>query len=186
MSIEVKETCLEERIKVPEGVKASLDGQKLRVSGKLGTNEYDLSHMGVSISIEGDEVVIRILGKKRSSRAMLRTANSIVKNLITGVSKGFTYRMKIVSLHFPMSVRVSGNEVIIENFIGERYRKRASIVGNTKVIVKGEDVVVTGTDKYAVGQTAANIESATRIKGRDPRKFLDGIYTFQRMEGMEG
>lgn len=181
----IEEKYLEERIKVPSDVKVSLDNLKLTVSGKLGTNHFDFSHAGVEMRLEGDEIVVRVVGRNRKAKAILGTVKSIVKNLIVGVTKGFTYKMKIISSHFPMSVKVLGNEVIIENFIGERYPRRAKIVGNTKVTVKGDEVIVTGIDKYAVGQTAANIESATRVKGKDPRKFLDGIYVYQKMEGIE-
>lgn len=183
-SIEAKE-YLEERVKVPDDVRVKLDGLKLSVSSKLGSNEYDFHHMGIDIRLEGNEVVIRVMGRNRKSKAMIGTAKSIVKNLITGVTKGFTYKMKIVSSHFPMSVKVSGDEVIIENFIGEKYPRRAKIVGNVKVVVRGDDVIITGIDKYAVGQTAANIENAIRVKSKDRRKFLDGIYVYQRMEGIE-
>lgn len=181
----IEEKYLEERIKVPSDVKVSLDNLKLTVSGKLGTNHFDFSHAGVEMRLEGDEIVVRVVGRNRKAKAILGTVKSIVKNLIVGVTKGFTYKMKIISSHFPMSVKVLGNEVIIENFIGERYPRRAKIIGNTKVTVKGDEVIVTGIDKYAVGQTAANIESATRVKGKDPRKFLDGIYVYQKMEGIE-
>src|SRR5690606_1375479 len=93
-----------------------------------------------------------------------------------GVTEGFTYRMKIVYAHFPMSVKVAGDSVVIENFLGERHPRRARIVGDTKVQVKGDEVEVSGINKEDVGQTMANIEQATRIKGRDPRVFQDGIY----------
>ncbi|MEM0089892.1 MAG: 50S ribosomal protein L6 [Nitrososphaerota archaeon] len=176
---------LEERIQIPDDVKANLEGFRLKITGKLGSNEYDFSHMGIDLSLEGKEITVKILGNNRKARAMLGTAVSIIKNMITGVTKGFTYKMKIVASHFPMSVKVSGNEVIIENFLGERYKRRAKIVGNTKVVVKGDDVIVSGIDKYSVGQTATNIENATCIKKKDPRKFLDGIYVYRKLEGIE-
>ena len=55
-----------------------------------------------------------------------------------------------------------------------------------KVSVKGEDVTITGINKEHVGQTMANIEQATKIKGRDPRIFQDGIYLVdKRQEELE-
>jgi large subunit ribosomal protein L6 len=44
---------------------------------------------------------------------------------------------------------------------------------------------VQGTNIEDVSQTAANIQQATKIKNKDPRVFLDGIYIYERMEGME-
>ncbi|MEM2909698.1 MAG: 50S ribosomal protein L6 [Nitrososphaerota archaeon] len=182
----IKAESLEEKIRVPEDVKVSLEGFKLKVSGKLGSNEYDFSHMGIELFLENDkEIVVRAPDNKRRGRGIIGTAVSIIRNMITGVTRGFTYKMKVVASHFPISVKVSGNEVIIENFIGEKYKRRAKIVGNTKVVVKGDDVIVSGIDKHAVGQTATNIEKATRTKKKDPRKFLDGIYVYQKVEGIE-
>ncbi|MEM2500147.1 MAG: 50S ribosomal protein L6, partial [Candidatus Bathyarchaeia archaeon] len=93
-------------------------------------------------------------------------------------------KLKIVYAHFPISVKVSGDKVLIENFMGERAPRIAKIVGNTKIIVKGDDVIVQGINLEEVSQTAANIEQATRIKERDPRRFLDGIYVYEKLEGL--
>jgi large subunit ribosomal protein L6 len=53
-------------------------------------------------------------------------------------------------------------------------------VGDSLVAIKGDELIVTGINKEHVGQTAANIEQATRIKGRDPRVFQDGIYLTEK------
>ena len=52
-----------------------------------------------------------------------------------------------------------------------------------KVEIKGDEVVVSGIDKEAVGQTAANIEQTTRIRGYDPKVFQDGIYPVDKGVG---
>ncbi len=48
---------------------------------------------------------------------------------------------------------------------------------------KGEEIVVSGIDKVLVGQTAANLEQTTRIKGYDPKVFQDGIYLVEKGVG---
>ena len=111
---------------------------------------------------------------------MIGTIRSHITNMIHGVTDGFTYHMKIVYAHFPMTVKVTGNKVTIENFLGERYPRTAKIVGSAKVQVKGEEVTITGINKEDVGQTMANLEQATKIKGRDPRVFQDGIYLISK------
>ena len=57
-------------------------------------------------------------------------------------------------------------------------------MGDVKVKVQGEDIIVEGLNLENVSQTAANIEQATKVKNKDPRVFLDGIYVFERNEGM--
>jgi large subunit ribosomal protein L6 len=53
----------------------------------------------------------------------------------------------------------------------------------TKVSIMGDDVVVEGPSLEDVSQTAANIESSTKVKGKDQRVFLDGLYIYSRNEG---
>jgi len=58
-------------------------------------------------------------------------------------------------------------------------------MGDTEVIVSGEDIIVKGLSKEDVSQTAANIERATKVKKKDPRVFLDGIFVYEKREGTE-
>lgn len=91
--------------------------------------------------------------------------------------------MKVVYVYFPVSIKVEGDKVVISNFCGERKPRIAKIVGDTKVEVKEDDIIVSGINVEEVGQTAANIEQATKVKGKDPRVFLDGIYVYEKGPG---
>jgi len=93
--------------------------------------------------------------------------------------------LKIVFSHFPISVKAKENMVSIENFTGERSPRWARIMGNAKVLVKGDDVIVQGNNLDDVSQSAANIERATKVKVKDPRVFLDGIFIYEKKEGVE-
>ncbi len=113
---------------------------------------------------------------RRRVRALAGTVRAHIANMIRGVTEGFEYRMRIVYSHFPMKVRVEDGDLVVDNFLGEKYPRRAKLVGLTEAEVQGDTVVLRGPDVEAVGQTAANIEKATSIKGYDPRIFQDGIY----------
>jgi large subunit ribosomal protein L6 len=52
------------------------------------------------------------------------------------------------------------------------------------VKIEPEDIIVEGINLEDVSQTAANIEQATRVRRKDPRVFLDGIYVYERNEGV--
>jgi large subunit ribosomal protein L6 len=93
--------------------------------------------------------------------------------------------MKIVFSHFPITVKVNEKQVLIENFQGERAARVTKIWGNTKVVPKGDDVVITGHVLTDVSQTAAEIEIKSRVKNKDHRVFLDGIYKFEKKKGIE-
>jgi large subunit ribosomal protein L6 len=92
--------------------------------------------------------------------------------------------MKIVFSHFPITVKLQDKNVVIENFTGERRPRRVKINGDVKVKIEPDDIVLSGINLEQVSQTAANIEQSTKVRGKDPRVFLDGIYTYERNEGM--
>jgi large subunit ribosomal protein L6 len=172
-------------IEVPAGVTVSLDGRKVTVKGTKGILKRDFSHMPVLISAEGNTVKVWAEWPRKKETALVGTVNSHIQNMITGVTKGFTYKIKIVFSHFPISVKVQDKYVMIENFTGERRARRAKIIGDVKVKVEAEDIIVQGLNLEDVSQTAANVETATRVRRKDPRVFLDGLYVFERNEGMD-
>lgn len=176
-----------EEVEIPDGVDVEVSTPAIvKVKGKLGELVNNFSHTGAKIELDGRRILVKYLGRGRRAKSMIGTISSLIRNMFIGVTQGYTYKLKIVSTHFPISVKVQGDTVIIENFIGERHTRRAKIVGvGTRVRVQGEEIIVTGIDKQAVGQTAANIEAATKITRKDLRKFLDGIYLFEKKVGVE-
>jgi large subunit ribosomal protein L6 len=172
-------------IQVPDGVEVTIEGRKVTVKGAKGALTRDFSY--VPISIEGNSKTVRVWAEwpRKKEASLVGTIYSHLQNMITGVEKGFSYKLKIVFSHFPISVKVQDKTVVIENFTGERRARRVKTIGDVKVKVQSEDVIVEGINLEDVSQTAANIEQATKVKKKDPRVFLDGIYVYERNEGME-
>jgi large subunit ribosomal protein L6 len=173
----------EQVIEMPGGVTASLQGRTLSIKGKLGEAKKGFDKVNVSLSVEGNSVKVSPFSAKRKDNVIMNTVMSLVNNMVSGVTKGYTYRLKVVYAHFPISVKTKGSQILVENFVGERSPRVANIVGDCKVSVEGDDVVVKGVSLEDVGQTAANVELATRIKRKDQRVFLDGIYIYQKEAG---
>jgi large subunit ribosomal protein L6 len=176
---------ISKNIQVPDGVEVAIEGRKVTVKGAKGALTRDFSY--VPISIEGNGKTVRVWAEwpRKKEAALVGTIYSHIQNMITGVEKGFSYKLKIVFSHFPISVKVQGKTVVIENFTGERRARKIKTSGDAKVKVQSEDIVVEGINLEDVSQTAANIEQATKVKKKDPRVFLDGIYVYERNEGME-
>jgi len=170
-------------LELPEGVSASLEGATLVLKGKLGDCRKDFTKVNVGLSVQGRTLTVAPFSGKRRDNVVVNTALSLVKNMVTGVTKGYTYRLKVVYAHFPISIKTKGDQILIENFVGERSPRTAKIVGNCKVSVEGDDVLVKGVSLEDVGQTAANLELATKIRRKDQRVFLDGVYIYQKGEG---
>ncbi|HZD43216.1 MAG TPA: 50S ribosomal protein L6, partial [Methanomicrobiales archaeon] len=102
-------------------------------------------------------------------------------NMCIGVTEGYLYRMKVVYSHFPIQLKVMGSRLEINNFLGEKKPRYAPIREGVKVTVGNDEVTVSGINKESVGNTAAGIERATKIRYRDPRVFQDGIYLVERV-----
>ncbi len=170
-------------VEMPEGVTADLHGRTLVVKGKLGEARKHFDKVNVNISVDGNRVVFSPFSRKKKDNVIINTVTSIVNNMVTGVTKGFTYKLKVVYAHFPITVKTKGNQILVENFVGERSPRVSQIVGDCKVSVEGDDIVVKGVSLEDVGQTAANVELATKIRRKDQRIFLDGVYIYHKEEG---
>ena len=171
-------------IQVPEDVTVSLDGKKVNVKGAKGSLTRDFSFVPIAIDGEGKNVRIWAKWPRKKEAALVGTIYSHIQNMITGVTKGYTYKLKIVFSHFPISVKIQDKSVLIENFTGERRARRIQIIGDVKVKIEPDDIIVSGINLENVSQTAANIEQATRVRNKDPRVFLDGLFVYERNEGM--
>lgn len=168
-------------LEIPDGISVSLEDRIISVKGKLGTIKKDFTKLPAFLTIENNIVKIEPYGTRRKDFAISKTAQSIINNMIKGVQNGYKYRMKIVFAHFPITVKIKDGKVHVENFFGERKARISNIVGDsTKVSIEGDDIVITGPHLEHVSQTAANIELSTRVKNKDQRVFLDGVYVYSR------
>jgi large subunit ribosomal protein L6 len=172
-------------VEVPNGVEVQVEGRIVTVKGDKGSITRDFSKMPITIELDGRKVKVWANWPRKKEAALVGTVASHIRNMIIGVTKGFTYKLKIVFSHFPISIKVKEDTVLIENFTGERSPRKAKIMGDVKVLTKGDDVIVQGINLEDVSQTAANIQNATKVKKKDPRVFLDGVYVYERLEGME-
>ncbi len=164
-------------VDIPEEVTVRVaDDATVTVQGPGGEQSRNLAHPDIEIAVEDDEVRIYATPARRKTAALVGTFTGHVRNMVQGVADAFEAELKIVSSHFPIKARVDGDQVVIDNFLGEKAPRRADILGDAEVQVSGEDVTVTGPNKEHVGQTASNIEKATYVSGFDPRVFQDGIY----------
>ena len=175
----------EDTVEIPEGVTITQKKHMLQFQGPLGKTYKSFRSIPVDLEIKDNKVHLKAQGKRKRDYSILHTARSIIRNICEGLVNGYTIKMKVVFAHFPITVKVEGKTVKIENFQGERAPRTTTIVGNTKVIPKGEDVILTGEVWTDITQTAANIELHTKVKNKDHRVFLDGIYITEQKKGIE-
>ena len=185
----VKIAFFQDELEIPKGVKVTLEGgHHIRVKGPNGDITKDFSHVrGINVSIKGNKIVFSTKFPKSATLALIKTVISIINNLIIGVQTNYKYISKICYSHFPCNCEVNSdkNEILIVNFLGERAPRKAKYPENVKVEVSGDDLFFIGPDKEALGQAAANVKRACRIRKKDPRVFQDGVFLYKKMLGEE-
>lgn len=157
---------------IPKGVSVEIEGLYVTAKGPKGTVTKKFSKI---ISIEKKDNELVVIGSDRE-KAYIGTVNAILAWMLKGVSEGYTKSMKILYAHFPATLDIKGNTILVKNFLGEKHPRKAKIIGSTKVEAKGQNVVISGPDKESVGQTIANLKTSMKIRKKDCRVFQDGIY----------
>lgn len=177
----VKET-VEKEIALPEGFKAEISGSTVAVTGNGKENSRRFKANGISFQKQDSHITVVGRPVSRKMNALVNTISSHINNMIVGLQTEYTYKLSIVYSHFPMNITVKGKVVEINNFVGEKKARTAKILPGATVTVKGKEVLVKSHDKEAAGQTAANLERASRVKGKDIRIYQDGIFIVEKAE----
>ncbi len=166
-------------IEIPSGTTVKAEADRITVQGKRGSTQKRLDQRLLKISITGNKISIGIAANRKLQRKAVLASMALsteLREALKSVNDGIERKMTIIFAHFPMSTEIKGKDFYIKNIFGEKIARKAKIVGDTKVEVKGQDVKVTGVDKYDVGQTVTNIMHACHARGQDTRVFQDGIY----------
>ncbi|OTA52808.1 ribosomal protein L6 [Hypoxylon sp. EC38] len=179
-----------ETLEIPEGVKVHIKSRNVTVEGPRGKLSKDLSHIAVNFSRPKKNVIgIEIHHGSRKDVATLRTVRTLINNLIVGVTKGFKYKMRYVYAHFPINVNVEKNgetgnfEVEVRNFIGEKLVRRVVMRPGVDVQIstaQKDELLILGNSLEDVSQSAADIQQICRVRNKDIRKFLDGMYVSEK------
>jgi|SRR3989339_516857 len=175
------EKKLKHEISLPDGLKAEFsEFGILTIEGPHGKVSKKLDHPMISLIVDGNKIKISPKKFTRNEKVLVNTYRAHIRNLIKGAMEQYVYKLKICSSHFPMTVNVEGDKVVIKNFYGEKVPRKAKILEGVKVKIEGDLVIVSGLSKESVGQTSASIEQSTRITNRDRRVFADGLWIVEK------
>ena len=156
------------------------------VTGPRGSLTRSFKHVSVDMAFVDDGAKLRLdmwFGNPKQKAAM-GTVLSHITNMITGVTQGYRYKMRLVYSHFPINVSIEkdGKQLAIRNFLGEKVLREVDCLGDVKIErskVKDE-LVIEGTDVDLTSRTCALIHQICLVKNKDIRKFLDGIYVSEK------
>jgi len=179
-----------ETLVIDPTVTVTVAARTVTVKGPRGTLTRSFKHLHVDMALRGKDpkkqrLVASAYFASREQIASLRTILSHVKNMIVGVTKGYEYKMRLVSAHFPINATPVDDGKILEirNFLGEKIVRRVQMLDGVKIDrsekVKDELILV-GNNLELVSQSAANIKQSCTVKNKDIRKFLDGVYVSER------
>ena len=132
-------------------VEVSVKNRRIVVTGPRGTLRRDFSHQFVDIHKEGDKVFVELWFGLHKNIAVVRSICSHIKNMITGVTHGFRYKMRFVYAHFPINVSINkeGKKVEVRNFLGEKRVRHIEMLDGvtvTKSDAQKDEIILEGND----------------------------------------
>nr|AIU94840.1 60S ribosomal protein [Phragmatopoma lapidosa] len=180
-------------VKIPDGIKFKVKARQVTLTGPRGTLSRNFKHLAVDIrALSSNEIIVEKWFGIHKELAAVRTVCSHISNMITGVTKGYLYKMRSVYAHFPINVAISENNTVVDvrNFLGEKYTRQVKMLPGVTCVASTkmkDQLILEGNDIEAVSTSAALIQQSTTVKRKDIRKFLDGIYVSEKgnVEGNE-
>jgi large subunit ribosomal protein L6 len=140
-------------VAIPDGVKASIEGQKVAASGPKGQLEVVLvDDVSVEMTDDGIKVVPNDMSKR--SRSMWGMSRTLIQNIVTGVSDGFEKKLEINGVGYRAQIQGKNLQLAL----GFSHDVQYPIPEGIDVkCPKPTELVISGIDKQKVGQVAAEI-----------------------------
>ena len=172
-------------IVLPENVHLKLERDSVAVKGPLGESVKRFNFKNINVALKDGNLELWHEKATKKEKKIMNSIASEISSMIDGAVKGFEYKLQVCSTHFPVTIKVDEkNRVLsIKNFLGENKDRVVRLKKNVDVKVEGDIIVVKSIDKDSAGQTAADIENATKVSAKDRRIFQDGIWIIQKEKG---
>ena len=151
-------------ITVPSGVDVSIDGRRVVVKGPKGTLEHEIPET-ITVSREGDDLVVTRPDDERTNRSLHGLTRTLVANMVTGVSQGFTRDLEIVGVGYRALPQGPDKIELQLGFSHPVFFEAPA--GITFDVPQPTRITVLGADKQLVGQVAADIR---KIRKPEPYK----------------
>lgn len=142
-------------VELPAGVEVALNGSEVTVKGAKGTLSR-VFHADVEVSQEGTALKTVARNNSKQAVALSGTARSLISNMVEGVSKGFEKKLTLVGVGY--RAKAQGNKLDLT--LGFSHPVQYEVPKGITVETPSQtEIVVTGADKQAVGQVAADIRA---------------------------
>ena len=166
-------------VTVPTGVDVSIEGQTVKVKGKLGSLQETLPGE-VVIALEDGSLAVKPREEDKRGLQMWGLARTLVQNMVTGVSDGFTRRLEISGVGY--RANVDGDVLNLQ--LGFSHDIKFAIPPEVKIVCESPTaIVISGYQKKLVGQIAAEIRGFRPPEPYKGKGVRYGDETIRRKEG---
>ena len=165
---------------VPEGVNVTIEAENILVKGKNGELSCHYNPDQVSVSLDGNKVVVSPKGEDKNARALWGTTRANINTLVKGVSEGFTKELELIGVGY--KARVEGTKLVLSLGFSHDVIFEAP-AGITITCVSPTQLTVFGTNKQLVGQVADKIRE---YRKPEPYKGKGVRYTGEYVRRKEG
>jgi large subunit ribosomal protein L6 len=169
-------------IAIPQGVEININGQHVSVKGPKGELNLEISEP-IKVAVEESEIIVSRPDDEQTSKALHGLSRTLIANNVQGVSQGYQKNLEIVGTGYRAVAKGSG----IELALGLSHPVIVDPPAGVTLQVEGQNkIIVSGIDKQAVGEVAANIRKLRKpepYKGKGIR--YEGEYV-RRKAGKAG
>lgn len=169
----------ERKLVIPDGVTVSVNGNVVDVKGPKGELNLEFSKL-VSVVVEDGVVLTKQIKPSKEANVMQGTTNSLISNMITGVSKGYDKGLEAVGVGYRF--QVSGNKITIN----AGYSHPVVMEAPKELSVTSEsntEITIHGIDKQKVSEFAANVR---KVREPEPYKGKGIRYKGEHVRRKEG
>ena len=169
----------ERKLVIPDGVTVSVNGNVVDVKGPKGELNLEFSKL-VSVVVEDGVVLTKQIKPSKDANVMQGTTNSLISNMIRGVSKGYDKGLEAVGVGYRF--QVSGNKITINAGYSHPVVMEAP-VGLTVTSESNTEITIHGIDKQKVSEFAANVR---KVREPEPYKGKGIRYKGEQVRRKEG
>ena len=167
-------------ITIPQGVKVVITGNNIKVTGTKGELDFTLQP-GVSVKESEGHLVIESASDTKKARPMFGMTRAIINNMVKGTSEGFQKKLELVGVGF--RAKMNGPKTLSLT-VGYSHPVEFEVPQQITVqIDENQAIVVSGADRYLVGQVAANIR---KIRKPEPYKGKGIRYADEHVRKKQG
>jgi large subunit ribosomal protein L6 len=140
-------------VEIPKGVDAKIEGSRLTVKGAKGTLDLDV-HSDMAVVLEDGQIRVERPSDQKDHRALHGLTRSLIANMVTGVTDGFTKTLEIVGVGYRAEAKAKSLTLTVGYSHPIDYKPAEGVELSCP---NQTTVVVSGIDKQKVGQAAAEI-----------------------------